>query len=43
MTVGSLSDPAAAAPGYHIFADTRLPWLRLAADPPAYDDWGPDV
>ena len=43
VTVGSLRDPAAAKPGYHIFADTRLPWLRLADDLPEYDDWGPDV
>ena len=43
VTVGSLRDPAAAEPGYHIFADTRLPWLRLAGDMPEYDDWGPDV
>ena len=43
VTVGSLRDPAAAEPGYHIFADTRLPWLRLSDDMPEYDDWGPDV
>ncbi len=43
VTVGSLHDPAAAEPRYHIFADTRLPWLRLSDDMPEYDDWGPDV
>ncbi len=40
---GALRYRAAAAPAYHIFADTRLPWLRLADDLPAYDDWGPEV
>ena len=38
VTVGSLDDPTTAKPGYHIFADTRLPWLQLADELPEYDD-----
>jgi hypothetical protein len=43
ITVGSLDRPAEVEPGYHIFADTRLPWLRLEDRLPAYDDWGPSI
>ena len=43
VTVASLDNPAGISPGYHIFADTRLTWLKLDDGLPAYDDWGPDV
>jgi hypothetical protein len=43
ITVASLDNPANVEPGYHIFADTRLAWLKLDDGLPAYDDWGPDV
>jgi hypothetical protein len=43
ITVGSLDDPNAFAPNYHIFNDTRLPWMKLEDGLPAYDDWGPNV
>lgn len=43
ITVGSLDDPNAFAPMYHIFNDTRLPWMKLHDGLPTYDDWGPNV
>jgi len=43
VTVASLDKPADVEPGYHIFAGTRLAWLKLADGLPAYDDWGPNV
>lgn len=43
ITVGSLDRAADVTPGYHIFADTHLAWLRLEDGLPTYDDWGPEV
>ncbi|MGD9500881.1 MAG: GFA family protein [Methyloceanibacter sp.] len=43
ITVGTLDNPLAAAPGYHIFNDTRLAWFKLEDGLPTYDDWGPNV
>jgi hypothetical protein len=34
VTITSLDDPAAIAPGYHIWTESQLPWLDLAGDLP---------
>lgn len=43
ITVGSLDNPNTFQPMYHIFNDTRIPWMKLLDGLPTYDDWGPDV
>ena len=34
VTIATLDDPAAIAPGYHIWTESQLPWLNLAGDLP---------
>lgn len=36
VRVGSLDDPAALPPDVHIYTRSRLPWLTLPADRPAF-------
>ncbi len=43
VTVGSLDRPDAVKPGYHIFADTRMPWLKMTDGLPEHADWGPEL
>ena len=43
VTVASLDRPEDIEPNYHIFAGTRLTWLKLEDRLPEHDDWGPDV
>jgi hypothetical protein len=37
VRVGTLDDPAALAPDVHIFTRSRLPWVALPADRPAFE------
>ena len=37
MRVGTLDDPTALTPDVHIYARTRLPWVRLAKDARVFD------
>jgi hypothetical protein len=42
VNLASLDDPAAIAPEYHIWTQSRVRWLLLADALPRYDDDGPD-
>jgi hypothetical protein len=42
VTLGSLDDPAAILPEYHIWTRSRIAWLACADELPRYDDAGPD-
>jgi len=37
VRVGTLEEPARLAPDVHIFTRSRLPWVRLPADVPAFE------
>jgi hypothetical protein len=37
VRVGTLDDPAALSPDVHIYTRSRLPWVRLPEDVPAFD------
>ena len=37
VRVGTLDDPAALAPDVHIFTRSKLPWIRLPDNVPAYE------
>ncbi len=37
VRAGTLDDPAAAVPDVHIYTRSRLPWVRLPDDVPAYE------
>ena len=37
VRVGTLDDPSALTPDVHIFTRTRLPWVTLPADRPAFE------
>ena len=39
VRVGTLDDPAAFAPDVHIFTRSKLPWVVLPADQPAFDKY----
>jgi len=36
LYVGTLDDPAAAAPTFHVYADEQLPWFETADTLPRY-------
>jgi hypothetical protein len=42
LNIGSLDDPSAVKPQYHIWMDSKLPWFDLADDLPRYAEAGPD-
>ena len=42
VTIASLADPAAIAPEYHIWRQSRLPWFETTDVLPRHDDAGPD-
>jgi hypothetical protein len=37
LRIATLDDPAAVRPGAHIFVRSKLPWLTIAGDIPAFD------
>ncbi len=37
VRVGTLDEPAAVTPDVHIYTRSRLPWVRLPADVPAFE------
>ena len=37
LRVGTLDDPGAVPPGAHIFTRSKLPWVALPGDAPAFD------
>lgn len=37
MRVGTLDDPATLSPGVHIYVRSKLPWVTLPADVPAFE------
>ncbi len=39
VRVGTLDDPAAVEPGAHIYTRSKVPWLTLPADVPAFDGY----
>lgn len=39
VRVGTLDDPGACPPDVHIFTETKLAWLRLDADIPAFPEF----
>jgi hypothetical protein len=39
VRVGTLDDPASLTPDVHIFTRSRLPWVTLPADRPAFEDY----
>ncbi|HVP27782.1 MAG TPA: GFA family protein [Myxococcota bacterium] len=43
VNLGSLDDPAAVRPEYHIWTSSRVPWLALEDGLPRYDGDGPDL
>lgn len=43
VTLATLDHPEAIAPDLHIFAESRLPWLRLDTHLPDRSDGGDDV
>jgi hypothetical protein len=42
VTIASLVDPAAVAPEYHIWRQSRIPWFETADTLPRHADAGPD-
>jgi hypothetical protein len=38
VRVGTLDDPTALSPDVHIFVRSKLPWIRLPEDVPAYEE-----
>jgi hypothetical protein len=43
LNVGSLDDPAVIEPEYHIWVESRMPWLEITDELPRYADDGPDA
>jgi hypothetical protein len=43
VNIASLDDPASIEPEYHIWIDSRVPWLHIEDDLPRYPDEGPDT
>jgi len=41
VTMTPLDHPARVKPGYHIFVDRRMPWLKMADGLPQCIGWGP--
>jgi len=39
IRVGTLDDPGALPPDVHIFTSSKLPWVELPGDRPAFDDF----
>ncbi len=37
VRIGTLDEPARCPPGAHIYASSKLPWVSLPADVPAFD------
>jgi hypothetical protein len=42
ITLGSLDDPMAVAPEYHIWRMSRIDWFETRDELPRYEDAGPD-
>jgi hypothetical protein len=42
INVGTLDDPAAVRPEYHIFTSSKIAWFEVADDLPRYPDAGPN-
>lgn len=42
VTLGSLDQPSAIAPQYHIWCQSRVSWLHINDELPQYQDAGPD-
>jgi len=42
VNIASLDDPASIEPEYHIWVESRIPWLHIEDDLPRYTDEGPD-
>lgn len=42
VNIASLDDPASIEPEYHIWIESRVPWLHIQDDLPRYTDDGPD-
>jgi len=42
VNIATLDDPASIEPEYHIWIDSRMPWLHIDDDLPRYTDDGPD-
>ena len=42
ISTGSLDEPAAATPEFHIWCKSKLPWLEIVDDLPRYSGDGPD-
>ncbi|MBV8687873.1 MAG: GFA family protein [Alphaproteobacteria bacterium] len=43
FSVATLDDPAAAAPGFHIFWGSRIPWFEPKDDLPRHEKFRPDT
>ena len=39
VRVGTLDDPTAIAPDVHIYTRSKLPWVALPADVPAFEEF----
>jgi hypothetical protein len=42
VNIACLDDPASVEPEYHIWVESRVPWLHIDDDLPRYTDEGPD-
>lgn len=42
VTLASLDDPSAVAPGHHIWTASRIAWFEIADDLPRFPERGPD-
>jgi len=43
FSVATLDDPAAVAPGFHIFVASKIAWFETADDLPRHDKFRPDT
>lgn len=43
VNLGTLDDPAAIRPEYHIWTDSRIDWFETVDDLPRFPDAGPDA
>jgi hypothetical protein len=43
FTIPTLDDPAAVAPGFHIWRRSRIPWFDTADSMPRHDRFRPDT
>lgn len=39
LRAGTLDDPFAVAPAYHIFTQSKQPWVSIPNDTPAFEGW----